>query len=417
MNILYLAHRIPYPPDKGDKLRAFHQIEHLAQRHAVFCACFVDDPRDMRHVETLRRWCAEVVAVPLSPLAGKLRGLVSFARGGTITEAYYRHPAMTRAVDDAMRRIDLDAVVAFSSGMAPYALRVPAVRRVLDICDLDSRKWLAYAAESAVGMSAVYRLEACRLAEREVEWTRRFDATTLITRHESDDLRVAAAARGIELRDRLHVVGNGVDLPELSSGDPATIEPIVGFIGQMDYRPNVDAVTWFVHECWPALRRAVPAARFRIVGRSPSRIVRRLARVPGVEVVGAVKDVQTELQRFAVSVAPLRIARGLQNKVLEAMAAARPVVLSRAAATGIGAVDGVDYFVADDASDMSRCVIRLLADSGMRERVGAAARSFVAERHQWAREMEKFEGLVTGIVSVAGAHCVRIVPSSRSVSV
>lgn len=391
MRILYLAHRIPFPPNKGDKLRSFRQIEHLSKQHEVWCACFVDRPDELRYVAPLRAHCAEVAAIPLGRIASLLRGMVGFALGKTVTESFYAHPAMRQTLRRWCSRESFDAVVAFSSSMAPYAMTVPANRRVLDLCDLDSRKWLDYAATATAPMRWVYRAEGTRLARREREWIAAFDASTLITEAEAEPVRSAAAP------GKLHIVGNGVPLPEIVATDGQTDPPVVGFVGAMDYRPNVDAVCWFVEACWPAIRSAHPTAVFRIVGRSPTGPVLRLSGVPGVEVTGTVDDVVSEVRRFRVSVAPLRIARGLQNKVLEAMAAAKPVVLTPQAATGIAACHGEHFLVADEPGDVSGAVVRLLASPVACRRIGLVARKFVDTHHHWPNVLAGFEGLVTGV--------------------
>ncbi len=402
MNILYLAHRLPYPPDKGDRLRAFAQIAHLARNHRVICACFMDEESEVDHAGGLREVCAEVIALPLGRLKSLTRGAWNLLCGGTVTEGYYRDQRMVRAIEEVMGRVNLDAVVAFSSSMAPYAFDIPAVRRVLDLCDLDSGKWLAYAEHSGPFVGSLYLAEGRRLRRREHEWLRRFDATTLVTAAEAE-LVADVAPPG-----RLFVVGNGVTVPLETALSRAGAEnnddaPIVGFVGQMDYRPNVDAVEWFVDEVWPTVRAALPQARFRIVGRSPARAVQRLVATAGVEVVGAVRDILAEVARFDVSVAPLRIARGIQNKVLEAMACARPVVLTPEAAVGIRAMDDVHYLVAEDAAAMARATIGLLRDPTARTRIGSAARQFVEQHHRWDRELARFEQVVTGVLDTADA--------------
>ncbi len=399
MNILYLAHRIPFPPDKGDKVRSFHQLEHLSKRHRVWCACFVDNPQDRRHVAPLGAYCQDVAAIPLRPKIATIRGAMGWACGDTITEWYYRRPAMRRAITRWCRSVDFDIVVAFSSAMAPYALRVSAGRRVLDLCDLDSLKWMGYAERSTGAKSMLFRSEGNRLATCERRWIRSFDASILISDAE-------AAALGDEnLQERVHVVTNGVDLPAIDrqsassqEAQPSTKTPTVGFVGMMNYTPNVDAVCWFANECWPAIRNAVPEATFRIVGRSPMRAVRDLEATPGVCVVGAVDDVATELRTFDVSVAPMRIARGLQNKVLEAMAAQRPVVLTKVAAEGIAARDGHDFVIADRPNEIAQDVIALLGDASNRERLGLSARRFVALNHRWEAAMLRFELIATGMI-------------------
>jgi len=412
MNILYLAHRIPFPPDKGDKLRSFRQIEYLARRHRVWCACFVDTRSDEQYVNPLRAYCHDVAAIRLNRTRSTMRGLFGLLRGGTVTESFYAHSAMNAAVRRWCESVKFDVVAAFSSSMAPSALQVPAKRRVLDLCDLDSQKWLEYAAASRGPARWLYHTEGRRLAPKERAWIDAFDATLLITEAE------AATLDGAAKPGKLHIVGNGVSLPELatrvSSDDVVSAPqqvassatgahesprpPTVGFVGVMDYRPNVDAVCWFVSQCWPDIRALYPEAVFRIVGRSPTRRIRKLAIIPGVEVVGGVEDVIAEVRRLDVSVAPMRIARGLQNKVLEAMAAAKPVVLTSKAAAGIAGRHAQEFLIADRHPDIVQNVVWLLTDQAEGERLGRAARRFVAVHHCWEEALRMFELVVTGVL-------------------
>jgi len=395
MNILYLAHRIPYPPDKGDKLRAYHQINHLAKNHRVWCACFVDREEDMRFVPILRSHCHALGAIPLSRTRAVAAGAFGLMRGATLTESFYEHHDMGRLLHKWSSQVDFDAVLAFSSGMAPYAMKVRAVHRVLDACDLDSLKWAEYAGRSSWPLRNLYAMEGRRLASRERDWAEQFDAVILITREEAGPLLRTGAA------DRVHVVGNGVHVPENNPweesgamkpiGQPAT----VGFIGVMDYPPNVDAVCWFARDCWPMIRHVFSSAIFRISGRRPLRRVRSLARIPGVEIIGAFDNVQAELRLQDVSVAPLRIARGLQNKVLEAMAAAKPIVLTSVAAAGLTVRDGEHCLVADTAESFAARVLDILVDPGRGRCLGEAARNYVLRNHVWENELTRLESILT----------------------
>ncbi len=410
MNILYLAHRIPYPPTKGDKLRAFRVIDHLSRRHRLWCACFVDHRADNEHVKALSARCHELAAIPLDRRRAVPRALWAWMRGGTITEAFFRHRDMADTITRWGASVSFDVVVAFSSGMAQYVPLAGAKRSVLDLCDLDSRKWDDYADDAGPAGRVLYRAEASRLRLLEQSWIKRCDASVLITEAE------ARLLDGSTVRNKVHVIGNGVDIRGAAGfslrGRTARLEPqskdcadtprglkprgspMVGFIGQMDYRPNVDAVCWFVEHCWPDIRRRCPNAVFQIVGRCPVRRVRRLANVTGVEVAGEVEDAAEYVSAFDVSVAPLRIARGLQNKVLEAMSAAKPVVLTSAAASGINATDGKHWLIAHGAADMVEDVSSLLCDPYRRIRIGAAARTFVAENHRWQDQLAKFDKVV-----------------------
>lgn len=403
MNILYLAHRIPYPPNKGDKMRAFRQLEYLCERHRVWCACFVDTPGDFRYVHDLRRICEDVGAIELKRHSALARGLWSLARGSSLTEGYYENREMTALLNRWQKSVPFDAVLAFSTGMANHALNVPATRRVLDLCDLDSQKWEEYATHLSTKANSgsrssikksLYEMESRRLAAVELRWIDRFDASLVATAAEAHDLELLAPRR------KLHVVGNGIVIP--TSADPAPgypidgARPVVGFVGVMNYLPNVDAVHWFAQEVWPKVRLDLPDAQFRIVGRSPTREVRLLERLPGIRVTGEVPNAALEVARFDVSVAPLRIARGIQNKVLEAMAAGKPVVLTSKAAKGIQAAAGRDYSVTDDPDSIADSVLSLLKNREARDQMGDHARRFVAEHHTWKRELEKLESIVLG---------------------
>lgn len=428
MRILYLAHRIPFPPNKGEKIRAFHVLRHLAARHEVWCACFVDDPSDRGHVPELAALCHRSAAIPLNRRFALARGLCSLAAGRTLTEGFYSHRAMRRQLAAWSGEARFDVVVAFSSSMAPYALTVPAARRVLDLCDLDSVKWRDFAARSRAPWARLYAVEARRLRRREEEWITAFDASVLISDAEAEQIDNPS------LRRRVHVVPNGIavpDSPEQTTSEGATLghragddrapsedrapsdkratsddrapseeQLVVGFVGDLGYTPNVDGLTWFVRESWPVVRAAVPDAALHIIGRRPPKAVLRLGRCAGVEVIGEVPDVRPFLSRTAVSIAPLRIARGVQNKVLEAMAFGIPVVLTTPAATGIRAEDGAHWIIADDALRIAAAVTALLQDAPRRRQMGRAAREHVGQHYAWEPALAAFERIVKGEVTV-----------------
>jgi sugar transferase (PEP-CTERM/EpsH1 system associated) len=397
MKILMLAHRLPYPPDKGDRIRSNHELAYLAARHEVWSASFVDSLEDRRFLPALQMRCHRAEAIWLPPLKGRLKGLAGIVGGKTITEGYYRSRKMSQLLADWTDQGRFDAVLAFSSSMAQYALSVPTKRRVLDLCDLDSQKWLAYADQSRGLGRIVYQTEGQRLATLEARWLQHFDASVLITDHEAKPLQGNDG--------NVIVVGNGVNVVPEHRLAPLPSTPAVGFVGAMDYRPNIEGVTWFCREVWPLILQSVPSATFRIIGRKPARLVRSLDGINNVEVVGPVDDVQPYMDRLRVSVAPLQIARGLQNKVLEAMASARPVVLTPEAACGIPGTADEHFAIEEKPESFAKRVVRLLERDDEAVRLGKAGWHFVGEHFCWDREMQKLEDALIGSPSTVRGLC------------
>jgi sugar transferase (PEP-CTERM/EpsH1 system associated) len=386
--VLYLAHRIPYPPEKGDKIRSYQEVLALHRSCDLTIGCFVDDEADLVHIPALRELCRELVVERLPVLPARLRSIAALAGRGSLSLAYYRSGAMWRRLETVGPAFD--AIVAFSSTMAPYAERTPARRKVLDLCDLDSEKWNQFAAEAPFPRSWVYAREARRLGRYEATVVRRFDATVLVTEPEAALLRARAPGA------RVVVVPNGVDLefldpePFPKQGDGRTLV----FVGAMDYFSNVDAVVWFHQRVLPRIRAEVGDIRLRIVGGRPDPAVRRLARTPGVEVTGFVKDVRPEICGADLSVAPLRLGRGVPNKVLEALALALPVVATSNAVAGLelGGFHGVD--VADEAEAFARAVVRRLREIRGGDRRFPANRDLLASRYSWEVLGRALRGLV-----------------------
>lgn len=394
--ILYLVHRMPYPPNKGDKVRSYHLLRHLAERHQVYLGTFVDDPEDMAHVDTVRQWCADVKAVSLHPQRARLASLQGLLGSDALTLHYYRSGELHRWVDQTIEREGIDTAVVFSSSMAQYADGRPKLRMLVDFVDVDSAKWTEYAHRHPWPMSWLYRREGRALLAYERRIARGAARSFFVTEAESG-LFVSMAP---ECAATVQAVGNGVDTdffcPEASQDNPFSADelPLV-FTGAMDYWPNVDAVEWFTSEMLPRVRARLPACRLYIVGRSPTAAVRALAG-DGVTVTGTVPDVRPFLQHAAVVVAPLRLARGVQNKVLEAMAMGRPVV---AATQCVGALDvqaGVHLLAASEVQGYVDAVLALLADPGRAVSIGRAARERVLDRYGWAARLAPLIELTSG---------------------
>ncbi len=379
MTILYLCHRIPYPPDKGEKIRAYHHIAHLAKRHRVHLACFADVREDLDHVRPLEAICASVDVVFRSRLAARLFALAALPTGRSLSVAAFDSPELRARVRQRVQAARPDVTVVYSAAMAQYAEDGNGAPRVLDFVDADSEKLRVYGRVQPFPQSALYALEAGRLARYEGEMASRFDASIFISEAEADIVRARAPGRPFS------IIRNGVDLDAFrpSPDGPAEGDPCVVFTGVMGYFPNADAVTFFATEVLPRVRTQVPGARFEIVGRDPSAAVRRLAALPGVTVTGAVPDVRPYLARASLAVAPFRIARGVQNKVLEAMASGLPVVGTPLAFQGLAATGADGIRAAETPEGLADLVVGLFRDPSGRREAGLKARAYVERNHRW----------------------------------
>ncbi|MFQ5500821.1 MAG: TIGR03087 family PEP-CTERM/XrtA system glycosyltransferase [Phycisphaerae bacterium] len=389
--ILFLTNRLPFPPDKGDKIRTYHQLTQLADSHDVWCACFADTPEDVARADELQRRCRSAIVVPWNRISAIPRTASGWLSGRPFTEAAFTHPFLAKRLGALGRRIQFDSVVAFSSMMARQALAVPARRHVLDLCDVDSEKWFDYARASRFPLSSLCHQEGRRLRAWEHACLNRFDATLVITERERALLDPSAR------RETLHVIPNGVTLNDDQALLASQCGPVIGFLGVMDYRPNVEGVRWFVRHAWPKVLRECPNARMLIVGRRPVRGIRQLAKLPGVEVTGEVRDVRPYLTRCRVIVVPLHIARGLQNKVLEAMAARRPVVATSAVAAGLHPGQRRPVLTADDPSRFAMKVVDLCRFDGLCQQVADAGHRFVATHYNWSEAMQLYDRRVLGV--------------------
>jgi sugar transferase (PEP-CTERM/EpsH1 system associated) len=395
--LLFLAHRIPYPPEKGEKIRAWHMLDHLARSWTVDLGCLVDDPADLAHLPVLQSRCAHVEHRLVGRRGQAARALLRVRPGLPLTYGWFHEPGLAAWVRAGLAERRWDAAFVYSSAMAPYVMGPEAartrMRRVLDMVDVDSEKWLAYAASARPPMRQVWAREGRTLLALERRAAAAFDCSIFVSVEEAR--RFAELAP--EVAGRIDWVGNGVDLacfdPALSYPRPYGEAPAIVFTGTMNYRPNVEAVCWFAAEVMPLLRACHPAPQFHIVGANPAPAVQALAALPDVHVTGTVPDVRPYVAHAAVSVAPLRIARGIQNKVLEAMAMARPVVASPEAFEGVRAEPGRDLLVARDTAEWARLVAEVMG--GTHPGLGAAGRAAVTAGHDWTAALQRLDGMLT----------------------
>jgi sugar transferase (PEP-CTERM/EpsH1 system associated) len=392
-DLLLLIHRIPYPPNKGDKIRSYHLLKHLARHYRVHLATFVDDPDDWQYVPHVEALCASSHFARMKPLLARVKSLSALLKNRSLSLEYYRDAGMARWVRDTVAAHKIERVLVFSSAMAQYADPHRGARRVVDFCDVDSDKWRQYADKKSFPMSWLYRYEADQLLRYERQVARDYDASLFVSAPEADLFRQLAP----ESTAKIGHFNNGVDTdyfsPEQSYTSPyAAAERALVFTGAMDYWPNVDAVQWFAHEVFPQLRARFADARFYIVGTRPAPAVQDLGKLPGVVVTGTVPDVRPYIAHAAVAVAPLRIARGIQNKVLEAMAMATTVVVSPQALEGIEAEPGSELVLAQDAGAFVDAVTTLLnGQEDAAAAIGRAARAKVQRRYSWSSNLACIE--------------------------
>jgi sugar transferase (PEP-CTERM/EpsH1 system associated) len=388
-DLLLLIHRIPYPPNKGDKIRSYHLLKHLSRHYRVHLATFVDDPDDWQYVPHVQALCASSHFARMNPLLARARSLGALLKNRSLSLEYYRDAGLARWVDDTLAAHDVKRVLVFCSPMAQYAEHHRGARRVIDFCDIDSEKWRQYAEQKSFPMNLVYRYEAKQLLRYERQVARDYDASLFVSAPEAELFRRLAPESG----PKIGHFSNGVDTEYFSPERPyenpfAAGERALVFTGAMDYWPNIDAVKWFAAEVFPTVRRRFPDARFYIVGSRPAPAVQALAQQPGVVVTGTVPDVRPWIAHAAAAVAPLRIARGVQNKVLEAMAMATPVVVSPQALEGIDAVPGSELVLAEDAAAFAAaCAALLDGQDGAIEAIGRAARDKVQRRYSWSSNL------------------------------
>jgi len=335
MRILFLAHRLPYPPTKGDKIRSFWQLRTLQQRHEVDLFCFYDDPGDRHQLTNVHAYCHSCYAERVSVFQSRIRAAAALLRGQCFSAAFFWSSSMARRIAEAVATRRYDLIFVFGSSMAQYAAPWPCLPRILDMVDVDSDKWAQYGDYKHGLLSRLWKLEGCRLATYEAALVRSFSNTLVCTEAEAQVLQRRVP------EGRISVLQNWLDMdyfrPDsvLIPEKIRDLQPYVIFTGTMDYLPNIDAAQFFCREILPIVRSRVPDLRFVVAGRNPPPEVVSLAADPAIYVTGTVADIRPYLAGAAVAVAPMRIARGVQNKILEALAMDVPVVASSLAATAL----------------------------------------------------------------------------------
>ena len=394
-SLLFLTQRLPYPPIKGEKIRPLRILRYLARHFDIHLGCLIDDPTDWAHVATVAELCADLHVAALNPKRAKLLCMRGLLTGAPLSVTFFADRGLAAWVRKVMADVRPDVVFINSGNMAPYVLGLPrAGRMIVDLADVDSEKWRAYADGAGLPMRLVYRREWRRVAALERRIAAEADVSSFVSGPEAALFRTLVPAHAAKVRG----ITSGVDHvyfdPALSFPPPFdTARANYVFTGTMDYKPNVDAVRWFATDMLPQIRTRLGAASFHIVGNNPAPEVRQLGDLADVHVTGRVPDVRPYLQHATAAVAPMQIARGIQNKVLEAMAMARPVVVTPDALEGIDAAPGREVLLAGDAASfIAACCDLATGTNG--PAIGAAARAHVLAHCDWDTRLAAYDDVL-----------------------
>ena len=386
--LLFLCHRIPYPPNKGDKIRSFHLLRYLSQHFEIFLAGFIDDPADFSGVEELNKYCSETFFRPIRPGLARWKSLTGLASDEALTLPYYADKRLQSWVAKTCATQNIRHCLVYSAAMAQFLPSDADLfeRKIIDFVDVDSDKWRQYAEKKRWPLSWLYRREARLLLRYEKELASKFDTSLFVSDSEASLFKRLSP----ETASSTSFYNNGVDFdyfdprdsanPDLQSPYPNECKALV-FTGAMDYWPNVDAVTWFANEVLPALRSRHSELHFFIVGSNPGANVERLSRLPGVTVAGRVPDMRPWLKYALAAVAPMRVARGVQNKVLEGMAMGVPVLVSSKGLEGIDARHREHVLLAENVDDYLASIEGVL--TGSYSDLGTNARLRIKELFDW----------------------------------
>ncbi len=393
MRILFLAQRVPYPPNRGDKITTWRLLERMRREHEVQVVAFAHDQADVRAAAALREMGISIQTVSHSARAAKITSLPLLLTNTPMTLGVFGSKSLQAIVDELAPNCDLG--YAYSSSMGAFLLPHPQLARIQHFAELDSDKWKQYAERTSWPMSWVYKREWRTLLEFERKLAHATEQNVFCTPLEESIFKAQIPGAPSA------VLRNGVDL-EAFKPDPSAAEPgHLVFTGVMDYYPNVDGVTFFVERVLPEVRKRFPAAHFSIVGSHPTPEVQRLGQVEGVTVTGFVDDTVDWLRRASISIAPLRIARGIQNKVLEAMAMGLPVVGTTCATQGTEGTPGEHFMLAESADQQIEAVCDLLGNPAQAHELGSAGRRYVEDHYDWEVTLEPLDAMLE---SAQAAH-------------
>jgi len=398
MNILYVCHRFPFPPKRGGKIRPFNMIRHLqASGHQVTVCSLARTEAEAADGQGIAPYCSEFHAGVVREPVQWARMILRLPLTTPSSMGYFYDRGLAATIRRLLATQRFDLIFVHCSSVAQYVEDVQGIPKILDFGDMDSQKWLEYANYKPWPLSWGYTLEGSKVLWAEKRLARKFDLCTATTRAEWQTLEDYGTGAATDW------FPNGVDAKLFSPGDGSYDADTLSFIGRMDYYPNQECMQRFCTAVWPLLKARRPALKLKIVGADPSPQIRALEALPGVTVTGSVPEVQPYVRESALMVAPLAIARGTQNKILEAMAMGVPVVTSSAAAGGVDAEAGQHLLVADSPEDIAAAVLRIVENPAERARLAAAGRERVLTHHAWPRSMQRLDGIIERCLQMARA--------------
>lgn len=394
MRILFACHRLPYPPKRGGKIRPFNIIRHFAEQgHRVTVGSLARSDEELEEGQGLRDYCDKLLVGSIGKWSAVAQMVARLPTTAPSTMGYFYSAALHKDMRDEIASGEYDLVFVHCSSASQYMRSQSGIPSILDFGDMDSQKWLDYSSFKPQPLALGYWLEGTKLEREERRLAGQFDVCTCTTKAELEFLNGMEAARYTSW------FPNGVDTEFFAPDDELYDPNEICFIGRMDYYPNQQAMVNFCGKILPEIQISRPATTLTIVGADPSSEIRALGSMPGVTVTGTVDDVRSYVRRAALSVAPLAIARGTQNKILESMAMGVPVVASAVAAGGVDAIPGEQILIANDDAEFGQQILNLLEDVDARNTLSTAARQRMVSHHNWASSMAMLDKIVELAVS------------------
>ena len=398
MRILYVCHRFPYPPRRGGTIRPFNMIKHLSQSHEVVVCSLTRSPQMTADAQGIAPHCAEFHIGQVDDRVQTLRMIATLPTPFPASESFFHSTRLARQIRHLLATQKFDLIFVHCSSVAHYVADVQGIPKMLDYGDMDSAKWLEYAGHKPFPLSLGYWWEGTRVQALEKRLARKFDFCSTITRAEHQTF----LNYGSDTPSGWFP--NGVDNSFFAPIENVEYDPnTIVFIGRMDYFPNQQGMIGFCRDVMPLLKAKRPALKLQIVGAEPSQEVKDLGKLPGVTVTGTVPDVRPYVTQAALTVAPLLIARGTQNKILEAMAMGVPVVASQIAAAGVDAGPGQHILAADAPQDMCNAILSVLDNPAERARLSQAGRARVLSNHAWPNSMKRLDAHIESCLASYGS--------------